>query len=167
MANIQKLQRRAEQHFDSGERAMFTLLGVYETKVMGTDSVRNGILIATNQRVIFYAKRVTGFDLEAFPYPKISSVEMGKNLMGYHVKIVVSGNSAEMKWIKVGDVGGFVSSVKERIGRSTEVSSHTGNAQPGLEDPIVQLERLRKLYEAGVLTEDEFTAKKAEMLARI
>jgi TPP-dependent pyruvate/acetoin dehydrogenase alpha subunit len=34
-------------------------------------------------------------------------------------------------------------------------------------DPLAQLEKLSKLKDAGILSEDEFNAKKAELLAKI
>ena len=45
-----------------------------------------------------------------------------------------------------------------------------GEAEPGRPaagDPVALIERLAGLRQKGVLTEDEFTAKKAELLARL
>ena len=89
MAKIDKLLKKAEAHFETGEKTISAVLGAYETKgLLGSDSVRNGIMIATNKRLIFFAKKLTGFDLEVFPYKNISSFEMGKNLMGNHVSFL-------------------------------------------------------------------------------
>ena len=38
---------------------------------------------------------------------------------------------------------------------------------PAVEDPIATLEKLAGLVQKGVLTAEEFAAKKAELLARI
>lgn len=54
------------------------VFGVYETKSLGSDTVKNGILLATNKRLFFYGKRTFGFDSESFPYSNISSIEFGK-----------------------------------------------------------------------------------------
>lgn len=164
MAKIDKLLKRAEEHFDDGEHALQTVLGAYETKIMGRDSVRNGIFIATNQRLLFYAKKLTGYDFEAFPYTNISSMEMGKSLMGHYINFFASGNSAKMKWISAGDVRAFVDTVKAQMA-SMNSSKESSPEQPT--DPIEQLERLGKLHAAGVLTDDEFASKKAVILARL
>jgi hypothetical protein len=42
-----------------------------------------------------------------------------------------------------------------------------GTTSPGAVDPIDQLRRLGELRDAGIVTEQEFAAKKAEMLARL
>ena len=47
----------------------------------------------------------------------------------------------------------------------TNVVSATGSASD--DDPLEQLQQLAKLRDAGVLTEQEFASKKAEILARI
>lgn len=166
MAKMDKLRKRAKKHFDVGERALSTVMGVYETKIMGTESVRTGVFIATDRRLLFYAKKVAGFDLEVFPYPHISSVEMGKNMMGHYIKFFASGNSIRMKWISNGDVRAFVEIVKQRMTMKPHDSSQSSE-KPAVIDPLSQLERLGKLHKAGALTDEEFASKKAEILARI
>jgi hypothetical protein len=42
-----------------------------------------------------------------------------------------------------------------------------GSAAPGVVDPIDQLRRLGELRDAGIVTEAEFAAKKAEILSRL
>lgn len=162
MAKIDKLLKQAEEHFDEGELALHAVMGAYETEIMGRASVRNGIFIATSNRLLFYAKKLTGYDLEALPYSNVSSMEMGKSMMGAYISFFASGNSAKMKWINVGDVRAFVDEVKARM----ESSKTSAPAAPAV-DPVSQLERLGKLRDAGVLTEAEFESKKAEILSRI
>ena len=164
MTYLDKLLKQVEEHFDDGECALRAVFGAYEMKIMGVDSVRNGIFIATDQRLLFYAKKLTGYDFEAFPYTNISSMEMGKGLMGHYINFFASGNSAKMKWISVGDVPAFVGTVKAQMAsaKSTKASS---SEQPT--DPVEQLKRLGELHTAGVLTDAEFASKKAEILSRI
>ena len=92
------------KHLDADEEILASIMGAYETEIMGNDSVRNGVFLATNRRLVFFAKKLTGFDFESFPYDKISSLEAGKNLMGKKVTFFASGNKAAMKWINDGDV---------------------------------------------------------------
>ena len=110
-----KLLALARLHLDEDETDLCTVLGTYETKRLGSDSVRSGILIATNKRVVFYAKRVTGHDINFFRYKAISSIDTGKNMMGAYITLVVSGNEANLKWIKEGDAAGFVETVQDQM----------------------------------------------------
>ena len=163
MAKIDKLLKKAEAHFETGEKTISAVLGAYETKVLGSDSFRNGIMIATNKRLIFFAKKLTGFDLEVFPYKNISSFEMGKNLMGHHVSFFASGNKAKVKWIHGDNFQEFVEAVKENM--ATQGTPST--PQQASSDPMKQLEKLGKLRDSGVVTKEEFESKKAEILSRI
>ena len=168
MARIDRLLKKAQPHFDEGERALQTVLGVYETTRMGQDTVRTGILVATNQRLLFYAKKLMGYEFESYPYTNISSIEMGKNLAGQHISFFATGNDVTLKWINQGDVRAFADTVRAQMenaksnsappaARSTEQST----------DFVEQLERLGKLHKDGVLTTEEFSLKKAEILARL
>lgn len=161
MAKIDKLQRQASEHLEPGESVHAVVMGSYETEILGHDSVRTGILMATDLRVMFYAKKLTGYDLEVFPYSNISSIETGKGMLSHHLAFFASGNKVKMKWISVGDVPAFVASVKSRIGKQEQSTPEAHD------DPATQLTKLAGLRDAGVLTEEEFKSKKEEILSRL
>ena len=157
-----KLLEAARGHLDLGEKVLAYVLGQYETEILGSDSIRTGVFLATDRRLLFFAKKLTGFDLESFPYEKISSLEMGKGMMGHYITFFASGNKAKMKWIDVGDVTGFVESARARMDLSSKPVS-----DPTALDPIAQIEKLAALRDAGALSEEEFAVKKADLLSRI
>lgn len=161
MNKIGKLIRLVQEHLDPEENIITSVLGAYETKIMGKDTVRNGIFLATDKRLVFYSKRLTGFDLEIFPYENISSIEMGKGLMGHHISFFASGNKVRMKWINHGNIELFVSEVKARIGKKSESNNIPA---PDVAD---QIKKLAELKESGILTEEEFNLKKQDLLARM
>ncbi|MDA3032127.1 MAG: PH domain-containing protein [Actinomycetota bacterium] len=170
MASERKLLEGAEQHMEPGEQIVSNVPGTYETKIMGTDSVRSGLLIATDRRVVFYAKKLTGYDIESFPYTSISSIDQGKNMMGHKVTFYASGNKVDVKWITdLEKLQRFMDSAKSHIHARTA-------AKPALQPPptpteapdvMAQIRSLGELRDAGVLTDQEFAAKKAELLGRI
>ena len=47
------------------------------------------------------------------------------------------------------------------------IKKSEGGAKPVADDIPAQLEKLAKLKEAGILTEEEFNAKKADLLAKM
>src|SRR5215207_7322140 len=115
MASYKKLLDLAQQHLDPDEQILASVVGAYETNVLGSNTVRNGMFAATDRRVIFYSKRLTGYDFESFPYDNISSFEQGKGIMGHRVKFFASGNEAAVKWINQGDVDALVREVRSRM----------------------------------------------------
>ena len=150
----------AKEHFEPDETVISTIYGVHDTWAIAAA----GIFVATNQRLIFYSKKLTGFELEVFPYKNISSIEMGKNLMGHHIRFFAAGNKVSMKWIKTGGVQEFVEAIKSRMAGSSSPGP-TPTQTP--DDPLAQLEKLSKLRAAGVVTKEEFASKKDEILSRL
>lgn len=163
MANEAKLLKGLKEHLQPGEEAVRGVAGAYETKILGQDNVRNGILVATDRRIVFYAKKLTGYDLESFPFGNISSLEMGKNMMGHHVRFFASGNEVRIKWIK--DAAGlekFMAHVRDHMAGAPATSGGTAG-----ESAIDKLKKLAELRDAGIVDEAEFAAKKAQLLGEI
>lgn len=161
---IEKQMTHARQHLEQGESPVAIVFGLYKTQVLGSDSVRNGIFIATEKRLVFFAKKMFGYDLESFPYSNISSIEVSKGLTGHTISFFASGNKVKMEWINRGNIPEFIEHVRASIGKK-EASSPSPSATAF--DPIEQIRKLAELKDTGLLTEDEFTAKKQELLARM
>lgn len=162
MAKIEKLVSLAKDHLESGEQVIHAVLGQYETKILNTETTRKGVLIATDRRVIFFAKKLTGYDLEVFPYSNISSIEASKGLMGHSISLFSSGNKVKIKWIQEenkGDMQKFINYVKENIGKKS--GGQTNN------DVIDQIKKLAELKESGIISEEEFKNKKEDLLSKI
>ncbi|MEI2819287.1 MAG: PH domain-containing protein [Marmoricola sp.] len=176
MAKIDVLLDHAKAHLDPGEQVLATVLGTYETKILGSDSVRTGVLIATPGRLLFYAKKLGGYDLESFAYDKIASFEQSKSLMGHSVSFYASGNKVQMKWINdLAAMQIFVETVKSKLDSAahpaipgTNVPQPMAAAPASTEEDILgKIRQLGELHKADILSDEEFTTKKAELLARL
>lgn len=162
MAKIDKLLGQAQQHLDQGERIEAAVLGTYETKIMGQDSIRAGILMATDRRLVFYAKKLGGYELESFPYQNISSFEGGKNMMGRYFRFAASGNDVTLKWINAGDIAQFEQLVRSRVGARPHAAA-PAPAQPA-GSVADELQKLAGLMQQGLISQQEFEAQKARLL---
>ena len=58
MVNETKLLPLAHPHLDVGESVLASAFGKYETHLVGQGIARNEILIATERRALFVAKRM-------------------------------------------------------------------------------------------------------------
>ena len=169
MGKFEKLLEGARPHLDQDETILQAVMGAYETKIMGSDTVRNGILVATQRRVLFFAKKLAGFDLESFPLTNISSIEMSKGMMGHKISLFASGNRVDVKWVNP-DPRAFVQEVRQRMGRREEHAAPIPNPKTAEEvkpDPIVQIRKLAELRDEGILSDEEFNSKKAELLRQM
>lgn len=181
VAKIEKLLEQARGHLDGGEKVLAAVQGTYEAKMMGEDWTRAGIFMATQTRVVFYAKKMGGYDLESFTYDRISSFEQSKSMMGHSISFFASGNKVHMKWINdPAAMTAFVNTVKSSLNgtRQDFVSGthvgqqHSDNSPPtppatAGEDIIGTIQRLGELNKAGIVSDEEFAAKKSELLARL
>lgn len=166
MSKEMELYKQAKEHFEPDEERVQHVFGAYECKILGKNSARNGIMIATNKRLVFYAKKLGGYDLEVFPYENISSIESGKSLMGHTVTFYSSGNKVSMKWIRDKERAiDFIKQVKSRIGKKPANAKEEVAATN--DDIPTQIKRLAELKDAGILTEEEFASKKAELLSKM
>ena len=126
----------------------------------GLYSNHNGVLVATNIRVFFFYKgRFFGEQVEDFSYNKISSIEYETGMIGGSITILASGNAAKIDVVPNVYCRPFVNTVREIISNLSQ--------PPKVEiskDLLSKLERLAALKQAGMLTDEEFTAAKAKLL---
>lgn len=147
-------------------RTLPDLLRETETAVnlaVGNYGGKTGLVAVTDQRVLFLQASMVGSQQEDFEFDRITSVESSKGMTSGNLKIHSAGNVAELKAIqpreRAQEIGEYV---RSHLGRPAQQAAPT--AAP---DPADQLRKLGELRDAGVLTADEFEAKKAELLARL
>lgn len=160
MAKLDKLLGHVKEHLKSSEAVEAAVLGTYEAKGLGGNRLRIGVMLATNERIVFFAKKLTGYELESFGYGNISSFEAGKNLMGNNIRFAASGNDVSLKWIKDGDVDTFARLVRERVGVRQSGSSDSESSS----NVADELQKLAALVEQGMMTREEYESQKARLL---
>lgn len=161
MANKEKnLNLVKETVLNDGETIQYSIFGTYETKTLGNNTVKNGILVATEKRIIFYAKRLSGFDLENFDYNKISTFELSKKLMGNVLTIYSSGNKVNVKWINDAELDDFVEYVNDRMQSKSDKKTTIDNEEQNLK----KIKQLKELLDIEAITKEEFETKKAHLL---
>lgn len=109
---------------------------------------------------------------EDFPYDKVSSVKSETGMRSGKLTIFASGNKAELKDIhpkaRVPEIGDYVRGRISAGSSNKPVAAAAPTAAPAAEDgPMEQLKKLGELREAGILTDEEFETKKAELLSRL
>ena len=163
MAGYKKNLVAVEEHLDAGETIQQICYGVFKIKMLGHDSANNGIFLVTEKRAMLFGKKLFGYDMESFPLSKVTAIEMSKGMWGKKIALKMSGNSAEMTTIFEGDPDALVKYIREHMGEMAAPASAPSPA----EDIPAQIQKLAALKDQGILTEEEFSAKKAELLAKM
>jgi hypothetical protein len=171
MAKIDQLQEMAAAHLEPGETTIAVVLGYYAAKILGSEGSRQGIFIATENRVLFFAKKFGGYDLESFPYRNISSFDQSKGPLGYKISFFASGNHVSMRSIHdAAAMDSFTTVVKGKLSApNTAVAAAPALPEgAGVGNEIFeQLHKLGALRDAGIVTAEEFESTKAELLSRL
>lgn len=113
-----------------------------------------GILVSTNYRLIFISAGSI-VNIEDYPLDKISSIECSTLILFGEIKIHTNSNVSKIENIEKESAKEFTQFVRDKIFKSTS------NTESNIID---QLEKLAKLKENGILTEEEFNEQKKKLL---
>ncbi|MFC4912601.1 PH domain-containing protein [Actinomadura gamaensis] len=160
--------------------------------VSGTYAAGTGLVVLTDRRLLFVRDGWTSKTTEDFPLDKISSVQWHSGMLMGKLTVFASGNKADIT--NVGKQGGKIiaDTIRERLASGPSYPPQPPTppapaamaqqpaplAPPAAPEPAPApavtgdaifdaLERLGKLRDAGVLTVDEFEAKKKDLLDRL
>jgi hypothetical protein len=136
-----------------GENIEFLVYGRYQH--------RHGILAATNQRLIFLEKRLFSLHVETFDYHKIAAVGFSTGILFGSLEIHVSGNHLRISGIDKTRIQPLVATIRQRIAHSVE----SAKTFPLDDDILIKLERLARLKEQGVITNEEMLEQKKRIWA--
>jgi hypothetical protein len=142
-----------------------------EKLVQGSYNSGMGVLVATNKRLVFVDKGIGKLKVEDFPYDKLTSIQYETGWTMGSITMFASGNKAEIKNVAKDQCKNFADYVRARITAVSEHASAPQVSEPasasmsnGGSDIVDRLERLAKLKEQGMLTDDEFEAQKQKIL---
>lgn len=131
-----------------------------------------GLFIATKKRLIFIDKNNS---IKSWDYTDVSNVSVPvKGWSGYKFSFNVAGNQIEMFGIMEGDPDTFtayIKKMKENPPKVLKQSSSDRNKQENVDAPdentdviIDEIRKYAALKEEGLLTDEEFTLKKKQLL---
>lgn len=131
-----------------------------------------GTLIATKEKVVYGSRHVTSGRVEAeeFIYASIKGIQK-KKTGGGHIEIKLISVDDQVYGISTGsltkqgleDTNKLIKHINSQINKgSSPVQVVQAN-----DDIPTQLKKLAELKEMGILSEDEFQAKKTELLAKM
>lgn len=143
---------------------------LYDTETVqliaqGTYSDDQGIVVLTDTRLLFLFHGLVRQRKEDFPLRTINSVQSKSGMITGELQIFSSGNTAKISGIVKDDLGKIADAIRQHIAHGSQPPAALAAAPaPDIAD---QLRKLAELYEAGILTEAEFSAKKQELLDRM
>ena len=125
-------------------------------------------IVLTDQQIYLFSyfglKQM--FNNEAIQFAPITGVELKQTAInGLEVRISRSGNTDRITQVDRSTAEKFTKLLQELISTNQKMSS--GHIQTSNPDPIEQLQKLKQLLEAGILSEAEYEEKRKLLLDRI
>lgn len=138
-----------------GEEVLHAVQGMYNS--------HNGMLFATNRRLLFVDKGIVRLRTEDFGYENITSIECQTGLFFGKITLYASGNRAQISQCQKAPARSFCDFVRARLGEKGKGAAVA--ASPARGANVGDLEKLAALHKDGLLTDDEFRAAKARLLS--
>ncbi|GAA1984366.1 hypothetical protein GCM10009838_52810 [Catenulispora subtropica] len=161
--------KKLPEHLMPGETVTFMAAGHY--------SKAHGLIVLTDKRLLFLWHGFTGSQMVDFPLAAVSSVETKTGMANGTLTIYSAGKSSEIDHVLNGDLKLLADAIRQattgaRSGPAARSAAAPTPASPSPDaditlDPTEQIRKLADLHAAGILTDQEFATKKAELLGRI
>jgi hypothetical protein len=138
MASKRWILERVQAHLSSDEDIRAVATGRFEVRALGRKISRNGVLVGTDQRLVFFAKKLRGVDWEEFSYDALTAVKQRKDLPTHPVSFSFSDRTVTVGQSDDSGVDDLVRVMQEKLGeedaqRVLDVQA----AYPGATDPRI------------------------------
>jgi Bacterial PH domain/Short C-terminal domain len=126
---------------------------------------KQGLLVLTTERLLFFEKSLGSETVEEFPLPSIASMTVSKKLTGERLVVHSSGNTGEIKGMMHGQAEALVRAFRNL--KQAQQQPTTASTSAVVEDPLARIEQLAGLRDKGIISAEEFEAKKTELMRRL
>ena len=146
--------KKLHEHLHEGELVRYIAQGTYDGN--------QGIVVLTDERLLFVFHGHMSQAVEDFPLDKITSVQTKAGFASGDLTVYASGNSSVIKTIVNDDMKQLAQGLRDHIRTGPPTSPVAAPAAHI--DVADQIAKLGALRDQGLLTEEEFAAQKAKLL---
>ena len=142
----------------SGTNVIINPEGDLNVKALKIKGGKPFLFIITNERVIFFNKFLMVEEFTAVPKREIRNVEFRKNLTGSTVRLFTLSKTYEFSII-------YAKNLNEEItGLLNSLAVDKGESKIVQTSEADELRKFKKLFDDGIITEEEFNFKKNKLL---
>lgn len=152
---------RAKEVLQPGEEVLDVTTGMIEVTRMGTKTSRNGAILVTDRRVILYTKKLGGYEMYDHVYGLLTALDYKKGAMFGTITFAASGDRTRVKQVPNYSVERVAKAIRMRMAAAHEQGHPSAETGASRTDEI---RKLAELHAEGILTDEEFAAKKKQLL---
>lgn len=131
--------------------------------VSGTYSNGQGILVATDRRLLFIFRGITKQITEDFGYGRISSIEYEGGLLLASIKVYVSNQKAKIENLQKAEAKRIVDDVRSWMNQP-KANDAPAPSQTSVHDELL---KLKQLHDAGIIDDETYKEKSAPLIAQL
>jgi hypothetical protein len=161
MSRVEKRTKDAQAALMEGEQVLDSTTGMIPVHRMGQETHRGGAVLVTDRRVVLFSKKLGGYDLQDFAFGLLSSVEHKKGVTAGNLTLSAAGSKSHVRQVPKGDVERIAQLIRQKM-----ATAHVGvqTTTTVVDDATDQVRKLAALRDEGLLTAEEFEAKKKQLL---
>ncbi len=130
----------------------------------GTWGRDQGVVVLTDERLFFFDKALVGATVTEFPLAAITSVTANKKLSGEALAITVAGNVTAITGMMHGQGDALTRTFRQPKNAAASAAATPAQTVIAGRSDADELAKLADLRDRGILTEEEFQARKAQVL---
>jgi hypothetical protein len=150
-----------------GEEVLDCTHGTATVQRMGQKSLRRGTLFVSNQRAGVFTKKLGGYDLTDFAYGLITAVQHKEGMMNGEIDILASGTRLEVHQIPKGEATKLANLIRHQMAHHHAPSAPSVPVAAPIDGPHEELKKLADLHQSGLLTDEEFAAKRQVIVDKL
>jgi len=148
--------KKLVEHVQDDEVVSFIAQGTYQTN--------QGIVVLTDQRLLFVFYGFASAVVEDFPLRSITSVASKKGIGSGTLIVHVAGAATHITSVINSDLGHILDALRLAVKAGQNPQQVLMHQAPAAIDVADQLGKLAALRDRGILSDDEFAAQKAKLL---
>jgi len=158
----QKEIDQAARVLADGEEVLDVTTGIGKVKRLGQETRRGGGLLVTDRRIIFFTKKLGGYEMSDHVYAQLTALDYKKGAVTGNINLNASGDHYHISQIPKGDIERVAQCIRQQMG-SVRTHQASGPVLPVME----QIQQLASLRDQGILSDEEFHTAKARLLSRM
>lgn len=150
---------RAQEVLQDGEQILDVTTGMIQVRRLGANTARRGAVLVTDRRVILYTKKLGGYEMYDHVYGLLTAIDYKKGVMYGNLTLAASGDRTRVSQVPKDSVERVAKVIRARM-----AAAHEEGRPGGAASAADEIKKLAELHAAGILTDDEFAAKKKQLL---
>lgn len=147
-----------------GELIFASAIGMTAVRRLGNEQKNYCVVAATDKRLIIVTRKIGGREVLDYAYPMLTSIDYKRGMALGSIVVAAAGRATEITMVPAAMAEAFTQRVRTRLDEMRAPETTRAPATAPRSDPVEEIRKYAALREEGLITADEFDAKKKQLL---